>query len=80
MRYELYGVLSTNGKLSVDRVTMTDGHNVFISSSNSMKKAFDTLGDLNENIYPLFIILEKQRKCSAPISCESGRTIERCSL
>jgi len=65
MRYELYGVLSNRG------------HNVLISTNRSLKKAVESLQDLNENIYPLFAILAKQRAGSAPISCESGRTKDR---
>jgi len=65
MRYELYGVLSTSGC------------NVLISTNRSLKKAIEGLQNLDENIYPLFVILAKQRKCSAPISCESGHTEDR---
>ncbi len=66
MIYEVYGVINPHG------------YNVKQPGSfRSLKKAVESLQQLNELIYPLFIILEKHRVNSAPCGCLSGITIER---
>ncbi len=66
MIYEVYGVINPHG------------YNVKQPGSfRSLKKAVESLQQLNELIYPLFIILEKRRVNSTPVSCFSGTTIER---
>jgi hypothetical protein len=41
-----------------------------------MKKAFEAVPRLNPNTHPMFIILEKPRKGTSPIGCESGFTYQ----
>ncbi len=66
MIYEVYGVLNKSG------------HNVKQPEVfHSLQKAVESLQQLNELTYPLFIILEKHRANSAPCCCLSGITNER---
>jgi len=64
MRYELYGVFTKAGD--------NDPVGVF----QSLKAAMRTVEHMDSINYPNFIILEKERKCSAPIGCMSGVTLE----
>lgn len=63
MRFELYGVLNKSGA------------NTYIKSYRSFKAAIQAVSDeINSLVYPLFIILVKEKQHSTPIRSEAGYT------
>ena len=63
MRYELYGILAQSGA------------NSFIGNFNSFKKACEAVREeVNPNTFPVFAIVERQRKNTIPLGVNAGTT------
>jgi hypothetical protein len=60
---------------SVHGIQNKSGSNCFIKGTNSLKKALEIVRTgVNSNVYPVFLIAERQRKCSINIGYSCGLT------
>jgi hypothetical protein len=64
---------------SVHGIQNQSGSNCFIGGAKSIKQALEIVKTkVNSNVYPMFIIAERQRKCSINIGYYAGKTNSNC--